>query len=203
MIKSGRYRASYNAASNLVVEFTEDDEPSGRRYFPPVGTETERESNKIWPGEWVDANGYLRWYYTGSHWAWHTGADLNLNSPYWDADAHSPVYSIADGVVYYVGNLSGWANVICIEHEDCLSRYAHVENVQVRNGDSVHAGTHIANIGNAGGAYPYHLHFDITKLTARMKTVPGDWPRGDKSRVLRDYLDPTKFLRERMFDVNS
>jgi len=170
------------------------DSIKSRKYFSPVGTIAERATNSIWPGSWIDANGYARYYYTGSHYAYHTGADLNLNKPTFDADAHSPVYAMAEGVVYAVRQFPGWDWVICIEHRDVLSRYAHIENIQVNEGQRVVAGQYIANIGNAGGNYPYHLHFDVTHLDARMRDVPGDWPRDDKTRVLRDYIEPKKFL---------
>lgn len=166
-----------------------------REYFSPVGSAYEREGIKIWPGEWVDATGYCTWYF--NKW-YHTGVDLNLNRPAWDSDRHAPVYSIADGKVYACREYSGWGNVICIKHKECLSRYAHVENLLVSEGDIVEAGQQVANIGNAGGRYPYHLHFDIARLDARMLKWPGDWPGSDKSRVLRDYYDPKKFLQERV-----
>jgi murein DD-endopeptidase MepM/ murein hydrolase activator NlpD len=168
-----------------------------RKFVPPVGLDEFANNPQIWPGHWIDATGYCQHYAYG----WHTGADLNLNHPHWDADRHAPVYAISDGEVYAVRtNVSGWHTVICIRHPasdgftGCLSRYAHVENIQVRQGETVHAGQHIANIGNAGGRYPYHVHVDTTRLDARMAQYPLDWPGNAKDRVLRDYLDPASFL---------
>lgn len=58
-------------------------------YTAPIGTEAERASGKIWPGAWGDATGYATRYRIGSpNEAYHTGADLNCNTPIWDADAH-------------------------------------------------------------------------------------------------------------------
>lgn len=169
-----------------------EQEKPARQYFSPVGTEQERISGVFWPGDWVNSNGHLRHYKYG----WHTGADLNLNSPHWDADRHRPVYAIADGEVYAVRTgVSGWGTVICIVHNDCLSRYAHCENILVEQDDHVDAGEQIARIGNAGGRWPYHLHFDIARLDARMAKYSLDWPGQDRSRVERDYLDPLEFLR--------
>jgi len=166
-----------------------------QQYCSPVGTDEERASGEIWPGQWVDATGYLRWYAFG----WHTGADLNLNSPHWDADRHRPIYSIADGEVYAVRTgVEGWHTVVCIRHGECLSRYAHCEDIQVREGQQVKMGQFIARIGNAGGRYPFHLHFDVTRLDARMARYPLDWPgKADdaKARVERDYYDPLVFLQ--------
>ena len=189
------WAANRNRGEDLyeVAVWTQERE---LRYASPVGTDAERATGEFWPGDWIDANGYARWYYTGSHWAWHTGADLNLNEPAFDADAHAPLYSIGDGTVYAIRKYPGWDWVLCIEHADCLSRYAHIENVQVNEGATVQMGTHIANIGDAGGNYPYHLHFDITRLDARMRDYPGDWPREDKERVLNQYYDPLVWLRE-------
>lgn len=185
--------ACLGSAESLLDLAEKLAEPELRRlYCCPVGTIEERASRQVWPGAWVDATGYCRWYF--GRW-WHTGADLNLNSPNWDADAHSPVYAVAAGIVYAVRKFSGWGNVLCIKHADCLTRYAHVESILVCEGQQVAMGAHIASIGNAGGRYPYHLHIDVARIDARMMRYPGDWPGADKSRVLRDYLDPKLFLK--------
>lgn len=189
------YRLEDGTHAYYVARTQDELKTSAPRYCAPVGTAEERAGGGIWPGEWVDATGYLVWYF--GKW-WHTGADLNLNSPHWDADRHAPVYAIADGEVYAVRQLSGWEWVVCVRHEECLSRYAHVEEIRVREGERVSMGQRIARIGNAGGRYPYHLHFDIARLEARMARYPGDWPGADKGRVERDYLDPAAFLRQRL-----
>ena len=199
MLIKGEVKYQYDEEANTVTMVLEPQaQQPVRKYFSPVGTDAERVTSKIWPGEWIDANGYCRWYYTGTHYAWHTGADLNLNLPSYDKDAHAPIHSIADGEVYAIRQYSGWDWIICIEHEGVLSRYAHVENIQVTEGQKVTAHQYIANIGNAGGNYPYHLHFDIANLDARMREVPGDWPRENKSRVLNEYLDPKLFLLQQI-----
>jgi murein DD-endopeptidase MepM/ murein hydrolase activator NlpD len=172
-----------------------------RKYCAPVGTEAERRECRIWPGKWVDVGKYAVWY----KWGFHTGVDLNLNDPHFDADAHKPVYSIAGGQVYRVKTgVSGWGTVVCIRHDDCLSRYAHCENIQVREGQEVEMGEYIANIGTGEGRWPFHLHFDIAKLDARMSHYPLDWPSNHaggsavEALVRRDYFDPTQFLKERV-----
>ena len=180
------------AAHDALAAMVEQPPASSMRpgYCAPVGNVLER--GDIWPGEWVDATGYLRYYAYG----WHTGADLNLNAPGWDSDAHRPVYSIAAGEVYAVRTgVSGWGTVICILHADCISRYAHCENIEVREGAQVLMGDYLGNIGNAEGRYPYHLHFDIARLSARILDYPLDWPGQSKERVERDYYDPALFLR--------
>ncbi len=160
----------------------------------PVGTPEERASLQVWPGQWIDATGYNAWYNGGQY---HTGADLNLNAPAWDSDAHAPVYAVANGTVVFAAGLPVWGNVVVVKHllqdESCVwSRYAHLEQMMVQPGDLVERGQQIGAIGNANGRYPFHLHFDIARIDLGAR--PGDWPGVNPGRVLRDYVDPLKFI---------
>ncbi|MBI5929345.1 MAG: peptidoglycan DD-metalloendopeptidase family protein [Chloroflexi bacterium] len=171
-------------------------------YDVPMGTSTERADTQIWPGNWFDATGFAVRYFMGQPAeAYHTGADLNLNQPFWDADAHSPVYAAASGVVTFAGRLTGWGNVVVIRHDPLVTngkvmygRYAHVEQIVVRVGDRVQRGQQVANVGNAEGAFPYHLHFDLSQ-TNILETDPFDWPRLDLNRLLANYSNPQEFVR--------
>lgn len=170
-------------------------------YDPPIGTSSERRTNKVWPGHWFDATGYAIRYFIGTpNEAFHTGADLNLNRPYWDADANSPVYAAASGVVTFADRLAGWGRVIIIRHDPLVTdgkvlygRYAHVTNTRVKVGDRVQRGQQIANVGNAEGVFPYHLHFDLSPTTI-LEAQPWDWPKLDLARLRRDYIDPQTFV---------
>ncbi len=172
-------------------------------YDPPIGTADERATEQVWPGHWFDATGYATRYYQGTpQEAYHTGADLNLNRPYWDADAHSPVYAAASGVVTFAGRLTSWGNVIIIRHDPLVSngqsmygRYAHVENIRVNVGDRVQRGQHISNVGNAEGIFPYHLHFDLSP-TDILEREPWDWPKLSLFRIQRDYVDPRQYIAD-------
>lgn len=162
----------------------------------PIGTAIERASDKVWPGGWIDATGFDTYYNATGAWCYHTGVDLNLNVPTFDADKDSPVYAIADGLVVYAQLNTVWGignAIIVIKHvlpDNTIlwSRYAHVENIKVMVGHIVSKGEQIAQIGNAAGRYPYHLHFDIA--TIDLGASPGDWPGTDNVRLLKDYLDP-------------
>ena len=159
-----------------------------RVYFPPIGTVAERASAKVWPGAWVDATGYNKRYRIGTPLeAYHTGADLNCNSPTWDADAHSGVYAIAEGEVIAVGRYSGWGQLIIIHHTpdggpSVYARYAHVESPLVRVGQRVLAQEQIASVGNGDGLVAYHLHFDVSS-TNKLRDNPADWPKLDRTRL--------------------
>lgn len=170
-------------------------------YDSPVGTLAERATAQIWPGHWVDATGFGTRYRVGTpHEAYHTGVDLNLNKPAFDSDAHAPVYAAASGVVTFVGELEGWGNVIVIKHDPLVTtgkvlygRYAHVENPRVQAGDRVQRGEQIAQVGDAGGLYPYHLHFDLSP-TDILEKRPGHWPRLDLDALETHYVDPRQFV---------
>jgi murein DD-endopeptidase MepM/ murein hydrolase activator NlpD len=88
-------------------------------FYSPIGTREQRQSHQIWPQGWIDAAPYAVIYRVDTPFeAYHTGADLNLNTPTWDRDAHSPVYSMGPGVVTYAKFFSsGWGNLIIVRHE--------------------------------------------------------------------------------------
>lgn len=170
-------------------------------YDAPVGTTAERASDDLWPGKWFDATGFNRLYTLGSSKSYHTGADLNLNEPYWDADAHSPVYAAASGVVIFADRLPGWGNVIIVRHDPLVTtgqilytRYAHVENVLVQVGDRVVRGQQISKVGNASGAFAFHLHFDVSH-TAILESQPQHWPGLNRDVLVANYLNPLVFLK--------
>lgn len=183
-------------------------DPNDQRYLsdgydPPIGTRSEREGEAVWPGQWIDVTGYgVRYFRNTPAEAYHTGADLNLNQPYFDADRDAPVYAASSGTVTFSGRLPGWGWIIVIRHDPLAStgevtygRYAHVNAARVKVGDRVVRGQQIANVGNADGNFAYHLHFDLS-LTDVLDTSPGDWPKLNLNRVLADYIDPREFIEE-------
>ncbi len=167
----------------------------------PVGLEEERADHSKLPGAWIAATAYGQRYFATGKAAIHTGLDLNLNTPKFDADAHAPVYAAADGDVVFSGNLPVWGNVIVVSHlltEAIMvwTRYAHVEYMQVRRNDRVVRGQALARVGNADGRYPYHLHYDIAHIDLGAR--PWDWPGDNRPKVLQNYSDPLEFMREQL-----
>lgn len=139
---------------------------------------------------------------------WHTGIDLNNRTTSGNGDAGYRVYAVADGVVKYVAhrNAGGtWGPLVVIEHKlpdgkIVWSRYAHLQNIGVSQGQQVKAGQRIAQIGlpTTWGVKDWtaHLHFDI------LHTWPGTagwWPHihGPQTEVTRYCLDPDAYLRAR------
>ncbi len=173
----------------------------------PLGTAADRKLAKLWPPIWYTTNPFENFYYLGpgkTNAALHTGNDMILYNP--DTGerqdcAHQPIYAIASGVVTYSERATGsWGNVIVIQHDPYIntgqvfySRYGHIENPQVRAGDRVSRGQHIANIGNAYGRFIYHMHLDISP-TRVLLTRPWDWPGLNKKRLEANYIDPYPFI---------
>ncbi len=184
-----------------IVGITPTDKYLADGYDSPIGTAAERRADKVWPGNWFDATGFDRLYRVGtSGQAYHTGADLNMNEPYWDADAHSPVYAAASGIVTFADRLPGWGNVIVIRHDPLIStgqvmygRYGHVETINVQVGDRVVRGQQICKVGNADGLFAYHLHFDLSNTNV-LESQPWHWPKMDRAALRANYVDPQGFV---------
>jgi hypothetical protein len=175
---------------------------AGMNFQSPVGSPEEIASGVIWPGRWSDATPYLSYYILG----YHTGADLNLNYPHWNSDQHKKVFAMGKGRVTYARLYSQqyWGKIIVIDHgmlenAPLFSRYGHVENLRVAEGDEVETGQHIANVGNGEGLFPYHLHFDISR-TDILANRPSHWPGSSIQLVRAHYVDPKQWLQNHMGD---
>lgn len=179
-----------------------DGVPVSDGFDSPVGTEEERRGPILWPAGWRDASPYGELYFEGtSREAYHTGADLNWGAA-GNTDLGMPVYSPANGEVVFAARINIWGNVMVIRHDPLkrpdgpvfYTRYGHVQNMLVEAGDRVKRGDQIAEIGNGFGRFIAHLHFDISPTT-RLEVNPADWPGKDRTRILRDYIDPLVFIR--------
>lgn len=163
----------------------------------PVGSPVERRRTEL-PKNWIVTNAFGRFYQVvPGRDALHTGVDM----VYWPGGgAHSPIYCIGNGTVTCARTLEAtWGNVVCVQHitpqgTSVFSRYAHVENMQVKEGQQVLRGTWLAGEGNANGQFPYHLHFDISP-GGLLGRSPGDWPGTDKQRLIAGYTDPLIYIR--------
>lgn len=168
----------------------------------PVGTPEQRAGSQVWPFGWVDANRYLNVYYDSAHnLAYHTGGDLNLNTPRFDADAHAPVYAVASGQVVAAQWVNAyWRNVAVTRHlyggKVYYVRYAHLENFAVAAAQSIARGVLLGHVGYSGLNGPYHLHFDISP-TAVLLSDPGHWPGLNRAGVVANYVDPLAFILAR------
>ena len=85
----------------------------------------------------------------------HSGIDIG--APY-----GAPVVAAADGTVAYVGAMSGYGNVIVVDHGNGLSTtYNHLSAFSVGSGQGVSRGSQIGAIGCTGYCTGPHLHFEV------------------------------------------
>jgi murein DD-endopeptidase MepM/ murein hydrolase activator NlpD len=106
--------------------------------------------------------------------AFHKGIDFHAN-------VGDPVLAVADGVVSYAGQRSGYGNVVEVDHGNgYVTRYAHNSRLLVQVGDLVRSGQQVAKAGSTGRSTGAHVHFEV-------------WQDG---RV----LNPRKFLGEHGVD---
>jgi murein DD-endopeptidase MepM/ murein hydrolase activator NlpD len=92
--------------------------------------------------------------FTGQN-AMHEGVDFVAN-------AGTPIYASAGGVVDYAGLDGSYGNMVEIDHgNDIVTRYAHASKVLVKVGQVVRRGQEIAEVGSTGRSTGNHLHFEV------------------------------------------
>ncbi|MDE6486089.1 MAG: M23 family metallopeptidase [Muribaculaceae bacterium] len=91
----------------------------------------------------------------------HEGMDFS-------APIGTPVYATGDGRVLSAGWNSGYGNLIEIDHGyNYITRYAHLSEMLVRPGQTLHRGDLIGRVGNTGKSTGPHLHYEV-----RLNGVP-------------------------------
>ena len=74
----------------------------------------------------------------------------------------TPILAAAPGRVVYVGQKSGYGNVVEVDHgQGILTRYAHLSGFTSTVGAQVAAGQQIAKMGSTGRSTGSHLHFEV------------------------------------------
>ena len=88
-------------------------------------------------------------------WHLHTGVDLGCA-------LGAPVYAAETGVVVFVGQITGYGNVVMIDHGGGLATsYNHLSSFAVTVSQRVLRGQRIASVGATGYATGPHLHFEV------------------------------------------
>ena len=119
----------------------------------------------IWPMKGTLTSGY------GPRWGRiHAGIDLANGGG-------TPILAAADGIVDYAnyGDNGGYGNMVDIRHPDGpLTRYAHMRELKVQQGQAVKRGQVIGLEGNTGVGTGPHLHFEVR---------PNGNPSGSKNAI--------------------
>jgi len=130
-----------------------EDQPPGSELPPPPSS-----SGLIWPTSGVVSS----WF--GPRWGrQHQGIDIAANTG-------TAVVAVQSGSVLNAGVLSGYGNIVIINHGDGFtSVYAHLNSIAVSPGQSISRGQQIGAVGCSGSCTGPHLHFET-----RVWSVPQD-----------------------------
>src|SRR5665647_1533308 len=104
--------------------------------------------------------------YYSSNFGWRidpfTGANAMHEGVDFVANAGTPIYASAGGVVDYAGLDASYGNMVEIDHgNNLVTRYAHASKVLVKVGQVVRRGQEIAEVGSTGRSTGNHLHFEV------------------------------------------
>jgi murein DD-endopeptidase MepM/ murein hydrolase activator NlpD len=88
----------------------------------------------------------------------HTGVDFT-------APKGTPIYATGDGVIKEVTSVfGGYGKFVEIDHGfGFVTRYAHMNDFNVRKGQKVKRGDMIGTVGNTGSSTAPHVHYEILK----------------------------------------
>lgn len=87
----------------------------------------------------------------------HSGLDIA-------AKAGSPVTTVADGIVSWVGNRGGYGGLVEVDHGNgYVTRYAHNKTITVKKGERVNKGEVVALTGSTGRSTGPHVHFEVLR----------------------------------------
>lgn len=104
--------------------------------------------------------------------AYHAGLDVR-------GPTGQPIYSTAGGIVSSAGYNGGYGNMVEIDHGDGLTtRYGHMSEILVKEGQQVAPGTLIGRVGSTGRSTGPHLHYE--------------------TRIDDEAVDPMKFVKAGM-----
>jgi murein DD-endopeptidase MepM/ murein hydrolase activator NlpD len=78
------------------------------------------------------------------------------------ASKGTPVYATGDGRIEQMYRSSSYGNVIFVDHGyGYETRYAHLNEFNVKRGETVKRGQIIGYVGNTGRSVSAHLHYEV------------------------------------------
>ncbi|MFT4149657.1 MAG: DUF5930 domain-containing protein [Paracoccaceae bacterium] len=85
----------------------------------------------------------------------HTGTDLA-------GSYGTPIYATGDGVVIHAGWENGYGRSVVVQHDFGIkTRYGHMSQIRVSEGQKVSRGDRIGDMGNSGRSTGTHLHYEV------------------------------------------
>jgi murein DD-endopeptidase MepM/ murein hydrolase activator NlpD len=110
---------------------------------------------------WISSRfGYRQSPFTGRR-EFHKGMDIANR-------VGTPIVASADGIVSYCGKKGLIGNLVVVDHgHGLVSRYGHIDSMEINVGSAVKRGQIIARMGNTGRSTGPHLHYEV-----RLNGVP-------------------------------
>jgi murein DD-endopeptidase MepM/ murein hydrolase activator NlpD len=141
--------AGLQAASSALAAQIRAAQASRASYSAP-GDTTPSAAGFIWPVNGPVVSGF------GMRWGrMHEGIDIA-------AGYGTPIRAAASGRVVYAGWMSGYGNLVAIDHGGGVSTaYGHQSSIAVGNGQVVAQGQTIGYVGCTGHCFGPHLHFEV------------------------------------------
>lgn len=86
----------------------------------------------------------------------------------------TPVFAAHEGLVIYAGRaFKGFGKVVIIEYDDrWASIYAHLDKIQVKQGQAIAQGELVGAMGRTGRATGVHLHFELLHDQRPIDPIP-------------------------------
>lgn len=110
----------------------------------------------------------------------HNGVDIPLDR--WDT-----IYNAFDGKVRMAKNYSGYGKVVIVRHYNGLETlYAHLQQIKVKTGQEIKAGTVVGLGGSTGNSTGSHLHLEIRYKGIALN--PGNIIDFNNKKLLSDTL---------------
>ena len=87
--------------------------------------------------------------------SWHGGIDMGAG---WNA----PIVAAGPGTVIFAGTKTGYGRVVDVDHgQGFVSRYAHLNKVIAKRGQTVAIGDKLGLMGSTGRSTGPHLHYEV------------------------------------------
>ena len=151
--------ARQEAARREAQQATRDRAPAAQpepEPAAPAAPPTSSSSGFLWPADGVKTSDF-GWR---THPIFGTGrlhAGIDIGAAY-----GSPISAAASGTVVSAGAMSGYGNVVVLDHGGGIATlYAHQSSVAVGAGQAVERGQTIGYVGSTGYSTGPHLHFEV------------------------------------------
>ncbi|MEG2805026.1 peptidoglycan-binding protein [Stenotrophomonas sp.] len=164
-----------DAATREALAAQQAQPASGRNR--PAEPETRREAGIAWPAPGNDRineadkprEGRGEFGTARSGGRTHGGIDIQ-------GEVGDPIAAFAGGTVTVTPNNRAAGNTVRITHDDgSVTKYFHLDKIQVSNGDRVEAGQQIATMGRTGNTPAQgdtHLHFELWRDGRKVDPLP-------------------------------